>query len=191
MKEEESSKGWIVCLVTIGIVVTIAIAVTVAFTVFKPKKFITTVDSIDVRDMDVNVNIFNMSLNLNVTLDVLVSVKNPNIFGLKYYDGFAQLNYRGEEIGEAPIPSGEISSKETKQMNVTLTIMADRILSNSQVISDVTSGGIQLNTFMRISGEVSILGLIKFHGNTTASCDFVINTSNKTIDSHVCQYKMV
>jgi hypothetical protein len=191
MKEEKSGKGWIVCLVTFGILVTIAVVVTIAFTLFKPNDFVTEVDSIDVRNMDISYNVYSMSFNLNVTLDVDVSVKNPNMFGLKYYDGFAQLNYRGQQIGEAPIPSGEISSKETMGANVTLTIMADRVLSNPQTISDVNSGSIPLNTFMKISGEVNILGLIKFHRNSTASCDFVINTSNKTVDKHVCQYKKV
>lgn len=189
--KEEHGRGWKVCIaVTCGILITIVlIAVILAFTLFKPKKLVSKVDSIEIQDMDIGFNVFSMNLNLNVTLNVDVSVKNPNKFGLKYYDGFALLHYRGLQIGEAPIPNGEISPEETKGVNVTLTLMADRLLSNSQIFSDVTSGKLPLNTFMSIAGEVNILSLIKFHVSSTSTCDFSINITNKTIENHVCHYK--
>ena len=188
--KEGNSKGWKVCIATCGIVITIVIiAVILAFTVFKPRQFTSTVDFIAVHDMDIGFNVFSLSVKLNVSVDVGVSVKNPNKFGLKYYDGYAQLFYRGQTIGEAPIPKGEILPEETKGVNVTLTLMADRLVSNTQIFSDVTSNKMPLSTFMKISGEVNILGLFKFNGKSTSTCDFNIIVSNKTIENNVCKYK--
>ena len=189
--KEGSGKGWKVCIAaTFGIVITIVIiAVIMAFTVFKPQKLVTKIDSIEINDMDVGFNMFNMSLKLNVSFDVGVSVKNPNKFGLKYYDGLAQLNYRGQNIGEAPIPNGEILAEETKVVNATLTLMADRLLSNSQVISDVTSDKLPISLFMKIYGEVNILEIFKFNGNSTLSCDFDVIVSKKRIENNVCHSK--
>ncbi|CAK8542198.1 unnamed protein product [Lathyrus sativus] len=176
--------------ITIGIVVLIVLAIVIlAFTVFKPKQVISKVDSIEVHDMNINFNVLTMSVNMNVTLDVSVSVKNPNVYALKYYNGMAQLNYRGQQIGEAPILCGEISARQTTRVNVTLTLMADRVLSSTQIFSDASANILPLNTFVRISGEVNILGLFKFHGNSTSSCNFNVLISDKKIKNNVCEYK--
>ncbi|CAL5192523.1 unnamed protein product [Lathyrus oleraceus] len=186
MKEECGKK-----YVAIGIVVLIVLAIVMilAFTVLKPKQVVSTVDSIEVHDMDIGFNVFTMSVNMNVTLDVSVSVKNLNVYGLKYYNGLARLNYRGQQIGEAPIPGGDISGGQTKGVNVTLVLMADRLLSSKRIYSDATANILPLNTFVRISGEVKILGFFKFHGNSTSSCNFNVHISDKTINNNVCRYK--
>lgn len=191
MKEGRSSKGRNMCFaVTGGVVVAIVLIVVIlALTVFKPQHPISTVDSIKLKDMDMSFDIFGMKVNLNATLNVDVSVKNTNKYGFKYYDGIALLNYRGQQVGDAPIPNGEISSGETKRMNVTLTLMADRLISNSQVTSDVILGSLPFNTFIRVYGKVNILGFIKFHVDSFSSCDFTLNIPNKTVDNNECQYK--
>ncbi|CAI8585270.1 unnamed protein product [Vicia faba] len=191
--KEECGKKWIVCVAaTIGIVILIILAVVIlAFTVFKAKEIISTVDSIEVHDMDMGFSMFTMSLNMNVTLDVIVSVKNPNVYGLKYYNGSTQINYRGQLIGEAPIPSGEISRGQTKRMNLTLTLMADRVLSNKHILSDVSSNTMPLSSFMKVTGEVNVLGLTKIHAKSISSCNFTLKISNKTIENKVCRYKKV
>ncbi|XP_027336142.1 uncharacterized protein LOC113850032 [Abrus precatorius] len=185
-----SGKGRKVCLaVTSAVIAIVLLVVILALTVFKAKNPVTTVNSVTLEDFHMSLDIAKLRVDLNVTLDVDVSVKNPNKVGFKYSDSTAHLNYRGQLIGEVPIPSGEISSGETKGFNLTLTIMADRLLSNSQLYSDFTSGSLPLNTFVRISGKVSILGFIKVHVVSSTSCDFSVNLSNRTIGNQECQYK--
>ncbi|KAJ1409671.1 Late embryogenesis abundant protein [Sesbania bispinosa] len=185
-----SGKGRKVCITLTAVVIAIILLIVIlALTVFKAKHPVTTVDSVKLEDLHVSLDIAKLRVDLNVTLDVDVSVKNPNKVGFKYSDSTAHLNYRGQLIGEVPLPAGEISSSETKGFNLTLTIMADRLLSNSQVFSDITSGTLPLNTFVRISGKVSIMGFIKVHVVSSSSCDLVINVSNRTVGSQECQYK--
>ncbi|XP_058739850.1 uncharacterized protein LOC131612047 [Vicia villosa] len=187
--KEECGKKWKVCVAaTIGIVILIILTVVIlAFTVFKPKQVVSTVDSVEVHDMDMGFSVLTMSVNMNVTLDVSVSVKNPNVYGLKYYDGSAQINYRGQLIGEAPIPNGEISGGQTKVVNMTLTLMADRVLTNTRILSDVSLNTMPLNAFMRVSGEVNVLGLIKIHAKSISSCNFNLHISDKKIVNYVCK----
>jgi hypothetical protein len=185
-----SSKGTKVCLTVTSVLIAIVLLIVIlALTVFKAKHPVTTVDSLKLQDFNLNLDIAKLRVDLNITLDVDVSVKNPNKVGFKYSNTTAHLNYRGQLIGEVPIIAGEISSGETKGFNLTLTIMADRLLSNSQLYSDITSGTLPLNTFLIISGKVSILGFIKVHVVSTTSCDFAVNTSNKTVGNQECQYK--
>lgn len=185
-----SGKGRKVCLMVTGVVIAIVLLIVIlALTVFKAKHPVTTVDSVKLEDFHMGLDIAKLKVDLNVTLDVNVSVKNPNKVGFKYSDSTAHLNYRGQLIGEVPVPAGEISSDGYKGFNLTLTIMADRLLSDSQLFSDVTSGTLPLNTFVRISGKVSILGFIKVHVVSSTSCDFPITLSNRTVGNQECQYK--
>ncbi|MED6217107.1 hypothetical protein PIB30_014564 [Stylosanthes scabra] len=185
-----SGRGRKVCLLITGIVMAIILLIVIlAMTVFKAKHPINTVDSLKLQDLKVSLDIARLRVDLNVTLDVDVSVKNPNKVGFKYSDSSAQLNYRGQQVGEVPIPAGEISADETKGFNLTLTIMADRLISNSQVYSDVISGSLPLSTYLRMSGKVSILGFIKVHVVSSTTCDFAVNLSNRTVGKQECQYK--
>lgn len=185
-----SGKGRKVCLIVTGVVIALVLVIVIlALTVFKAKHPTTVVDSTKLEDFHMSLDIARLRVDLNVTLRTDVSVKNPNKVGFKYSDSTAHLNYRGQLIGEVPIPAGEISSGETKGFNLTLTIMADRLLSNSQLFSDVTSGTLPLNTFVRISGKVNILGFIKVHVVSSTSCDVAINISNRTVGNQECQYR--
>ncbi|OIV91487.1 hypothetical protein TanjilG_02105 [Lupinus angustifolius] len=185
-----SGKGMKICMVVSGVLIAIVLLfVILGLTVFKAKHPVITVDSVTLKDLDVNLDILRLRVDLNVTLNVDASVKNPNKVGFKYSDSTALLNYRGKLIGEVPLPAGEISSDETKGFNLTLTIMADRLLSDSQVYSDFTSGTLPLNTFVRISGKVNVLGFIKVHVVSSSSCDFAVDISNKTVGKQECQYK--
>ncbi|KAG9443370.1 hypothetical protein H6P81_014710 [Aristolochia fimbriata] len=131
----------------------VLIVLVLALTVFKPKHAITTVKSAKLAGMKAAINVPNMGLDLNVTLDLDILVKNPNHASFKYTNSVALLYYKGMEIGEAEIPAGKILSEETLEMNVTLNVLADRLLSNSDAYSDVTSGQVQVQTSTRISGK--------------------------------------
>ncbi|MBA0682071.1 hypothetical protein Goari_023823, partial [Gossypium aridum] len=152
-----------ICFGAIALLVFIIILITIlAFTVFKAKRPVTTVDSVSLSDLNFSVDLARFRVLLNATLDVDLSIKNPNKVGFKYRDSNAQLNYRGQQIGEAPIPAGKISADQTVPMNLTLTVMADRLIYNSRFFSDVATGGIlPLYAVTRISGKVNVMNLFK------------------------------
>ncbi|BFG36657.1 hypothetical protein CerSpe_229310 [Prunus speciosa] len=179
-----------ICLaVTAVVLVATVVLVILCLTVFKAKDPETTINSVVLKDLDVALNIPRLSVDVNFTLDVDLSVNNPNKVGFKYKKGNALLNYRGELVGQALIGSGEISADQTKPMNVTLTIMADRFLGKSELFSDVVAGTLPLNTLTKIWGKAVILGIFKVHLIATSSCDFSINVSNKTVGEQKCTQK--
>lgn len=187
---ERSHRCRNICISLIVILVLIVVLIVIlAFTVFKAKHPVTTVNSVKLKNLQVSLSIAPVGLNLNVTLDVDLSVKNPNKAGFKYKNSTALLNYRGELVGEVAIPAGEISADRTKQMNVTLTLLANRFLSNSQAYSDYLSGVLPLNTYTKMSGKVTIMGLFKFHVISTTSCDLSVFVSNRTVGNQQCKYK--
>ncbi|CAJ1813658.1 unnamed protein product [Sphenostylis stenocarpa] len=189
MKRGSGSKGGkITCLVVTlcAVILVLLLLVLLAFTVLKPHQPISTVDSIQIEDMNLSMDIFEMSIDVNVTLEVDVSIYNRNKFGFEYHNSSAQLFYKEELIGEGPIPNGEILAEETKGMNLTLTIMADRLVSNSEIKNDVASGSIPLNTIVRMFGTVKVLGFIKFDVASTSSCDFNLDISSRKVVNNNC-----
>lgn len=186
----QSRKCRNICLaVTAVVLVATVVLVILCLTVFKARDPETTINSVVLKDLDVALNIPRRGVDVNLTLDVDLSVKNPNKVGFKYKNGSALFNYRGELVGQALIGSGEISADQTNPMNVTLTIMADRFLDKSELFSDVVAGTLPLNTLTKVWGKVVIFGIFKVHVISTSSCDFSINMSNKTVGEQKCKRK--
>ncbi|XP_022760818.1 uncharacterized protein LOC111307010 [Durio zibethinus] len=179
-----------ICFGVMGVLILIIILIVIlALTVFKAKRPVTTVDSVSLANLRFSLDLARLKVSLNASLDVDLSVKNPNKVGFKYTNSSAQLNYRGKQIGEVPIPAGKISADKTVPMNLTLTVMADQLISDSKFISDVSDGELPLNTFAKIPGKVNILNLFKIHVVASTSCDFIVFLSNASIGDQDCKYK--
>nr|XP_016500808.1 PREDICTED: uncharacterized protein LOC107819236 [Nicotiana tabacum] len=185
-----SRRGRNCCFICLAVLLLLGLLFLIlGLTVFKAKKPVTTVNSVSLRDMDFSVDIVRLQVHLNVTLQADLSVTNPNRVGFKYDSTSAILQYKGQVIGDAPIPDGEIGSRETRPMNITLSVMADRLLSDSGLYSDVLSGSgmLSLTTYVKLSGVVRVL--VKIHVKTTTSCDLYIDVLNRKLANQTCHYK--
>lgn len=91
-------------------------------------------------------------------------------------------------IGEAPLPASRVGPENTLPMNITLTLMADRLLTDTQIINDVMSGSIPINTFVKVAGKVSVLKIFKIKVQSSSSCDIVISVANRNVTSQHCKY---
>lgn len=166
----------------------VVIIVILAFTVFKPKRPITTINSVSIDDFDLSLSVVRTSVDFNITLVADVAITNPNKVGFSYSNSTAFFNYRGELVGEVPILAAQIDAGQTTQMNITLRILADRFVKTSTVFFDVVAGSMPLNAYARVSGKVRILGIFNIHMVSTTSCDFSINISERNIKDQQCNY---
>ncbi|KAL6988246.1 hypothetical protein U1Q18_013994 [Sarracenia purpurea var. burkii] len=179
-----------ICLAVIAVILGLVLVIVIlGLTVFKARRPVTTVNSVALKDLQFSLDILRLKVYLNATLDVSLSIKNPNKVGFKYSNSSALLKYRGELVGEAPLLASKISADQTLPMNITLTLMADRLLSNSDLYSDIMSGTLPLTTFTRISGKVYILKIFKIHVVSTTTCDVNIDVTNRSVANQTCRYK--
>ncbi|KAL4368049.1 hypothetical protein GQ457_05G028250 [Hibiscus cannabinus] len=178
-----------ICFATMGVLLFITVLIVILiFTVFKPRNPVITIHSVALSNLKFALDLARLRVLFNATLDVDLSIKNSNKVGFKYADSAAYLNYRGQKIGEAPLPAGKISADGTAPMNLSVTIMADRLISDSKFFDDVSSGELPLNTFAEVSGKVNVLNQIKFHAVSSASCDVLVFLSNATVGDQSCNY---
>lgn len=167
----------------------IIIIIILAFTVYKAKRPVITVSSVSLNDFNFDIDL-PLKIHLNLTLDVDLAVQNPNKVAFRYTNASALLKFQDKVIGEVPIPGGKIKASGFTPMNLTLTVMADRLLGNSDVYSDVfKSGTLPVSTYTRIKGSVRILHLFDIHVVSYSNCDIQISISTRSIQDQSCRYK--
>ncbi|XP_023007254.1 uncharacterized protein LOC111499794 [Cucurbita maxima] len=179
-----------ICIaVLLSLIVLVILILILAFTVFKPKQPTITVDSVSLLDLNISLNAARFGVDLNLTLIVQLTVENPNKVAFQHSDGTAVVSYRGEEVAEAPIPSGRLSPDGTEKMNLTLTMMADRLLAKSELFSDVIAGELPISTFARLAGKMTVIGVFKIRVVALSSCDLTIDIRNRSVEDQRCEYR--
>ncbi|KAK8928639.1 hypothetical protein KSP39_PZI017627 [Platanthera zijinensis] len=121
-----------------------------AVTVFRVRDATTTVKSVKLGGFSTGLNIPNLGLDINVTLDLDLTAHNPNRVSFRYGAGTADLLYRGEQVGDAVIPPREIGARSSERMNVSLTIYAAKLIGETALYAEVLSGLIDFQTTTRI-----------------------------------------
>ncbi|KAG9137547.1 hypothetical protein Leryth_018854 [Lithospermum erythrorhizon] len=188
LRRRRRKKTCIISMWAVGIVVVLAIIITIlASTVFKPKRPVTTFNSISLKNVNPSLDLKKLRLKVNATLVIDLSINNPNIVRLKYSQSVAYLRYKDHDVGEAPIVGGEIRSKETKPMNLAMELLADRLLFDSDVYSQAYSGSLPLSTYVEIMGEIQMLFKVKV--KTYSTCTFNVDVMKQSLSDFSCNYK--
>ncbi|CAO2143091.1 unnamed protein product [Urochloa humidicola] len=180
-----------VCLlVTLAVLAALAITLLVlCLTVLKVRDPTTRLVSTRLAGVAPRLSFPAMSLQLNVTLLLTVSVHNPNPASFTYdAGGHTDLTYRGAHVGDAEIDPGRIPSRGDGEVNLALTVQADRLAADlAQLVADVESGSVAMEASTRIPGRVSILGgLIKRHAVAYSDCSFVFGVAEMKVRSQQC-----
>ncbi|CAH8369779.1 unnamed protein product [Eruca vesicaria subsp. sativa] len=187
-KRKKRNRKICICVITLLLLLLIFTTFLVlGLTLFKPKRPITTVDSISIERLQASLDALNFKVILNLTLHVDLTLKNPNRVGFSFGPSSALLNYGGKLIGEAPFSASQIGPEKTLPMNVTLTLMADRLLTETKLVGDVMSGSIPVNSFVKVVGKVNVLKIFKIKVESSSSCDIVISVSNRNVTSQHCK----
>ncbi|KAK1412478.1 hypothetical protein QVD17_33762 [Tagetes erecta] len=174
----------ILLLLTIALIILI-----LSLTLFKSKKPITTVNSVVIKDINATINLIPFKVSINITLDITLFVKNPNKIGVTYRNSSAAIRFKGHEIGKVPIPGGKIGAGDTKEMKLTLTVFADRLVLDVDVYRDVIGGYFPVTTYTRISGKIRVLNLFNINVSSVSTCDLRIDVLNKKVVDQKCHYK--
>lgn len=169
------------------IIPTIIIIIILMFTLFQIKDPIIQMNRISITKLELINNVIPKP-GSNVSLTADVSVKNPNMASFKYSNTTTTLFINKTVIGEARGPPGKAKARRTVRMNVSIDIVADRVLSNLD--DDVSLGKVRLQSFSRIPGRVKLLHLIGRNVVVKMNCSFMINIFNRSIEDQECKRKV-
>lgn len=177
-------------LISVAAVLALGLLILIlALTVFRVRAATTTVTAIHLSGFHAGFNALSLSVDLNVTLDLAITATNPNHASFKYTEGSAELFYREILVGEAVVPPGEIAAEGIVHTDVVLVVIADRLIGNSEVYSDVASGLVKMKTETRIPGKVTVVGFVTLSMVLYTSCDVIISVVDQTVQNTNCSFR--
>nr|CAD1817445.1 unnamed protein product [Ananas comosus var. bracteatus] len=176
--------------VAVGVAALGVLALVLALTLFRVRDPVTEIVSTRVSGIAPRVSLPAASIQLNVTLDLLVRVYNPNRAAFAHGVGRSALSYRGAAVGDAAVEPGRIPSHGTGLVRLTLTVEADRFAAQlGNLLGDVLAGQIPLDSETVIPGRVTILGFIKRHAVARSECHVDVGIPDLAVRSQNCTNK--
>ncbi|XP_045090287.1 uncharacterized protein [Aegilops tauschii subsp. strangulata] len=180
-------RGCFIVSLAVLLLLTVAVAV-LAITALRPHPADTTISTIQLTSVSLS-----PGHSLNVTLDVVLSIRNPSpIASFAHGAGHAEVYYHGALAADANVPPGRIGAGGTNVVTIRLTVLADRLaLYAPQLYSDVLggAGGVSLTVRTTVPGTVTVLGLLRHHAVVLTVCDVVVSVRRPGTQSSSCHYR--
>lgn len=176
--------------IVVLIAVLFAVVLVLALTVFKPKNPRMEIVSAAVSGVSPRVSLPAVRVELNVTLDLKILVRNRNYASFRHGTGASELLYRGSRVGEAELLPGDIPARGSTTVQCRLTLEVEELGSDlRELISDVLAGELEVEATTRIPGRVTFLGFIKKHVVAVSECRFTVGLGDLKIRSQDCKNK--
>ncbi|XP_057764873.1 uncharacterized protein LOC130985770 [Salvia miltiorrhiza] len=155
--------------VTALVIVSLFVIVLVLWlTVLKPKQPKITMQQATLKHLHF------YDLQINVTLGLLLTVKNPNHASFRYENTTAYISYRGSPVAEAPIEADTIPARRDHDISTDLVVDADRLVANSGFLGDVLAGCLNFTSSTTLHGRAKVLNLFKITATTYSTCDISV-----------------
>lgn len=157
------------CFAYIGIFIVFQIIVITIFalTVMKVKS-----PSVRLRSVTVQ-----SSSSGTATLFAEVAVKNKNFGSYKFDATVANITDGNTKVGTGIISKGKVGMKKTKKMNVTIALSSNA----------VTNSNITLWALSRMTGKVSLMGMMKKRKASNMNCSMIVNVQNNAVYDLTCK----
>ncbi|XP_024982869.1 uncharacterized protein LOC112519117 [Cynara cardunculus var. scolymus] len=177
----------IFCSVTVVLLIIILVtAITLYYTLFKPKQPKITTQSVTLDSFSQNLGDLT---DLNATLGVLITIKNPNYGGFNYRNSTTYLTYRGDLVAEAPIIEDSIPARGQHDVSMTVLVVGKRLIGNPDFSKDLGTKVLNFTSTTTLKGKAVVLKVFKKKATTFCSCDISINIRYNNSTS-VCKSKV-
>ncbi|KAL4184660.1 hypothetical protein AMTRI_Chr10g226640 [Amborella trichopoda] len=178
---------------TLILLMLVAVGLALAFTVFKVKEPKINMESIAITNLNTNTNtnlLLTGQVALNMTVRVGISVKNPNAASFKFQNSTTLVSYRNVTMGEAFLPAGKAPAGRTFRANVTMVVLADRLLGDQNLVRDLLSGVLKVSSYTLVKGRVNVWNIVKRHADVEMSCDIDISISDMAVRDQNCKHSV-
>ncbi|XP_042515367.1 uncharacterized protein LOC122089739 [Macadamia integrifolia] len=185
-----SALRWILILLPILILFFIIILI-LSLTVFKPKNPTNQILSAAVGGVSPRVELPQLKLQLNITLNLQILVHNPNHASFKHGLGAAIVYYHGSQVAVADLSPGTVPATGSETLAANLTLEADQFVPEiNGFISDVMAGEFEIETKSTVPGRIKFLGIFQKHAVSLSDCRIVIGISDLKVRSQECNNKI-
>ncbi|KAM7260466.1 hypothetical protein ACFE04_016207 [Oxalis oulophora] len=178
--------SYVIFIVVSLLVVTTLTLVILYFTAFRVRNPTTFVNSVTTVQLPGFLGGNSTVPNANMTIVADVSVKNPNMFSVKFGESDTMVTYRGMEIGSGKAPGGISRAWKMVRMNITIDIIPSKIMQVPEYLTDFISGEYSMESFTMVDGHTKILNLMNKNVEIDMNCSFVYDVTKYITKKAVC-----
>ncbi|XVF52995.1 hypothetical protein PTKIN_Ptkin05aG0062700 [Pterospermum kingtungense] len=122
----------------------------------------------------------------NFTLVTEVTVENRNFGEFMFENTTGSVLCGFVVVGDMKIPRGRAQARATERMNVSVDVSSLRISDTKNLNSNISSGLLELNSLVKLSGRVNILNIIRRRRRPEMNCFFTLNLTGRTVHGLTC-----
>ncbi|KAF3443712.1 hypothetical protein FNV43_RR13402 [Rhamnella rubrinervis] len=165
------------------LIIVVVVLTTLSLTIFKP------------RQPEITAHphlVFNpgsLSQQLNITIQMVITIDNPNYESFRFKNTTAYVTYREDVVAEVPIVQQHVPGHAKLNVTTSADLMVSKLISNPYFWNDVAAGCLNLNSKSTLHGHVSLLKFFKLHFKALSSCDISFFISLRNVESR-CNTKI-
>ncbi|XP_074580714.1 uncharacterized protein LOC141837164 [Curcuma longa] len=165
-------------------------ALVLALTIFKIRNPSAALVSVRVVGASPHFSFLPPRVDINVTLDLLVRLHNPNYVSFAHgSDGLIRLRYRGGQVGEAAVAPGRIPARGTEMIHLAAAVEVDRILTDlGPLLRDIAAGEVGLDAEAWLPGQVTVPWFVKFHVQAAINCHVAFGVEDLRVRVQECTH---
>ncbi|CAK9185661.1 unnamed protein product [Ilex paraguariensis] len=126
------------------------------------------------------------SPSLDITLDLVVKIRNRDFYSIDYESVIVGIGYRGKQLGVATSAHGHVRARASSYINATLVLDGVEVLSDAiLLLEDLVKGVIPFDTVSMIRGRIGLF-FFEIPIEAKVSCEVEVNTDNQTVVRQNC-----
>lgn len=110
------------------------------------------------------------NFHLNLSLDVVIAVRNPNFASFDYDVGTTLVFYRGALVGQAPVEAGDIGARSTETLRTAPVLNVAAMAADRSFAGDVAAGVLVLQSSTSLRGRVKVVGIFRRRASVFTAC---------------------
>ncbi|KAG4211441.1 hypothetical protein ERO13_A02G104600v2 [Gossypium hirsutum] len=180
-RDEKSSK----CLVYILVIMVIQGSILLVFASYflRARTPGFEIGSVEVR----NLKYGNSSApSFNFTLVTQVTVENTNFGDFRFDNSTGSVWCGSEVVGLMKIPKGRAQARASEMMKVSTQVSSVRLSDANNLASNMSYGLLELKSYVKLSGKVTIMNIMKRRRNPEMNCFMKLNLTGNTIQRLKC-----
>ncbi|XP_022733169.1 late embryogenesis abundant protein At1g64065-like [Durio zibethinus] len=122
----------------------------------------------------------------NFTLLTEVTVGNTNFGDFRFENTTGSVSCGSIVVGDVKIPTGRAQARATERLNVSVDVSSLRISDMKSLSTNISSGFLELNSNVKLSGKVNILNIMKRRRYPEMNCFMTLNLTGQTIQNLTC-----
>ncbi|TYI89956.1 hypothetical protein E1A91_D03G089400v1 [Gossypium mustelinum] len=122
----------------------------------------------------------------NFTLVTQVTVENTNFGDFRFDNSTGSVWCGSEVVGLMKIPKGRAQARASERMKVSIQVSSVRLSDANNLASNMSYGLLELKSYVKLSGKVNIMNIMKRRRNPEMNCFMKLNLTGNTIQGLKC-----